>query len=134
MTPTQSIFKRHTHRHRSHHSRHFRDPPAIQTFKANDLSPDVVIEAIFNPYLSTEESPFTYVQKSLPHGVDHTLETPEGIMSRLQAEEGGRNVVDLSHDKDEHEGAAGHREGGKLGWGLRAKRDKKAKRAVSTPL
>lgn len=118
----------HTHRHRTHHSRHFREPPAIQQFSMHDLSADVVIEAVFNPHAANEDTPFTYVPDRTS-GAD--LEGPQAVLEGLFSAgqgaggvEGGEGGVGID---GEREAGAGGGKGGK--WaGLRGMRGRREKR------
>jgi hypothetical protein len=128
------IVRRHTHRHRTHHSRHFREPPAIQQFSMHDLSPDVVIEAVFNPHAANEDTPFTFV----PDRTNRSdLEGPQAVLESLFNDTGegaGASETQGGSGDGDGETEAGSR-GGKGGkWaglrGMRGRREKR-ERAVS---
>jgi hypothetical protein len=131
-TPTPSdMFRKHTHRHRSHHSHHLRDVSGIQQFSMHDLAPDVVVEAIFNPHASSEEGPFTFV----PHASAEKLEPSDAVVENLWRD---LNLMGPEGNEPSKEGNAAEEAGpGKEGrsvWGLRGMRGRRGKRAVSTPV
>jgi hypothetical protein len=117
------IVRRHTHRHRTHHSRHFREPPAIQQFSMHDLSPDVVIEAVFNPHAANEDTPFTFVpDRNSGRDLEGPQAVLEGLFSRSGQGSEGKEV-----DLGEVEAGPGGGKGGK--WaGLRGMRGRREKR------
>ena len=60
-SPTRSMFRL-NHRHHHHHHRHLHTTDhRTKVNGITELSPESVIEHIFNPYESHEDSPFTYV-------------------------------------------------------------------------
>ena len=128
------------HRHH-HHAQHLRSRPHIpHGDRLEHLPPDVVIEAIFNPVASFEDSPFTYV----PPGADNrSLESSAFILQRLLAsaaglgvaepEEGSLSTRDEEEDDfDADEGTNGNGKKGH-GWGekFRARRERKASKKIT---
>lgn len=75
-------FYHHQHRHHFHHMRGDRHPFGGDS---HELSPEAVIEAVFNPYPSHEEGPFTYVPKR--DVITDTVQ-PEPEIAVLPDEEG----------------------------------------------
>jgi hypothetical protein len=125
----QDMVRKHTLRHRAHHTRHFkREPSQHHPFSMDDIAPDLIIEAIFNPRPSTESTPFTYVPNpdDAAGGFSTILQRPDVIMETLfRGTEEERGSI---QEEDKEEGR--HREG--RSWGLRgikAKREKKANMA-----
>lgn len=104
-------FNRHHHHHHHHHRHLHLHDNRTKINGITELSPESVIEHIFNPYESHEESPFTYV--AIPRAHDFTLESPP---------------TPLRDDEEHHEHAppTGEGEGGKnrLGGWRRKHKDK----------
>ena len=124
----QDMVRKHTLRHRAHQSRHFKQAPSQHhPFSMDDIAPDLIIEAIFNPRPSTESTPFTYVPEpgDRAGGISATLQKPDAILETLFRE------LDEEHgsiqEEDKEEGQRAHREG--RSWGLRAMKAKREKKA-----
>lgn len=68
-SPTRFLFPLHRPQH--HHHRHSQHSNRVRhTHGVTELSPEAVIEHIFNPYESHEESPFTFVPPPRPTSVN----------------------------------------------------------------
>lgn len=83
------------HPHRGHLPHHLHEATTLGLGSIHDLPPEVIIEAIFNPHASSEETPFTYVPTALhPIPTDSTAAVHNALVSRLQ---------NLEHEGVDHE-------------------------------
>jgi len=95
----------------------------------NDLAADVVIEAIFNPRASTEDTPFTYVP--IAHDELRGCQKPEVVLSNMFQDSDDENGS-INEDGEKEDPGSGQKE--MRAWGLRGMKAKRERRAATNPV